>query len=70
MVHQHPCIKAMMKACTDGFQISLPALIKSFTVMSCKGVDHPLQVVGLMVTEELLQKFRLQLDLVPDGPWP
>ena len=70
MVHQHPCIKAMVRACTDGFKIPFPALIKPFTVMSCKGVDLPLQVVGLMSTEELLQEFRLQLGPVPDGPWP
>ena len=70
MVHQHPCIKAMTRACTDGLQISFPALIKSFTVMSYKGVDLPLQVVGLMSTEEILQEFHLQLGLVPDGPWP
>ena len=70
MVHQHSCIKAMVRACIDGFKIPIPTLIKSFTVMSCKGVDLPLQVVGLMSTEELLQEFRLQLSLVPDGPWP
>ena len=54
MVHQHPCIKAMVRACTDGFKIPFPTLIKPFTVMSCKGVDLPLQVVGLMSIEELL----------------
>ena len=70
MVHQHPCIKAMMRACTDGLKIPFPALIKSFTVMSCKGVDLPFQVFGIMSTEELLQEFRLQLSSVPDGPWP
>ena len=60
----------MMRAWTDGFKISFPALIKFLTVMSCKGVDLPLEIVGLMGTEELLQKFRLQLSSVPDGPWP
>ena len=70
MVDQIPCIEAMVWAGIYGLQISFPALIKSFTVMSCKGVDLPLQVVGLMSTEELLQKFRLQLGSVPDGPWP
>ena len=68
MVDQHPCIEAMVWACIDGLQISFPTLIKSF--ISCKGVDLPLQVVGLMSTEELLQKFRLQHGSVPDGPWP
>ena len=70
MVDQHPCIEAMVWACIDGFKIPFPALIKSFTVMCCKGVDFPLQIVGLMGTEELLQKFCLQLSPVPDGPWP
>ena len=70
MVDQHPCIEAMVWARIDGLEIPFPALIKSFTVMSCKGVDLPLQVVGLMSTEELLQEFRLQLSPVPDGPWP
>ena len=70
MVDQHPRIEAMVWACIDGFKIPFLALIESFTVMSCKGVDLPLQIVGLMGTEELLQKFRLQLNPVPDGPWP
>ena len=68
MVNQHPCIEAMVWARIDGLKIHFLALIKSFTVMSCKGVDLPLQVVGLMSTEELLQEFRLQLSPVPDGP--
>ena len=68
--YQHPCVKAMVWACIDGFKIPFPALIKFFTVMSCKGVDLPLQIVGLVCTEELLQKFCLQLCPVPDGPWP
>ena len=59
----------MMRACTDGLKIPFPALIKSLTVISFKGIDLPLQVVGLMSTEELLQEFFLQLSLVPDGPW-
>ena len=70
MVDQHPCIEAMVWPRIDGFKISFPSLIKFLTVMSCKGVDFPLEIVGLMGTEELLQKFRLQLSLVPDGPWP
>ena len=70
MVDQHPCIEAMVWERIDGFKIPFPALIKSFTVMSCKGVDLPFQIVGLMGTEEFFQKFRLQLSLVPDGPWP
>ena len=69
MVHQHPCIKAMMRACADGLKISFPTLIKYLTVMSYKGIDLPLKVVGLMSTEELLQEFRLQLSPVPSGPW-
>ena len=59
MVDQHPCIEAMVWAHIDGFKISFPALIKFLTVMSCKGVDLPLEIVGRMGTEELLQKFRL-----------
>ena len=70
VVYQHPGIKAMVWACIDGFKIPFLALIKFFTVMSCKGVDLPLQIVGLMCIEELLQKFCLQLCPVPDGPWP
>ena len=70
MVHQNPCVKAMMRACTDGLKIPFPALIKSLTVMSCKGIDFPLQVVGLMSTEELFQELCLQLSPVPDDPWP
>ena len=70
VVYQHPCVKVMVRACTDGFKIRFPALIKIFTVMSCKAVDLPLQIVGLVCTEELLQKFYLQLCLVLDGPWP
>ena len=70
MVDQHPCIEAMVWAGIYGLQISFPALIKPFTVMSCKGVDLPLQVVSLMSIEELLQELRLQLSPVPDGPWP
>ena len=70
MVNQHPRIEAMVWVRIDGFKIPFPSLIKSFTVMSCKGVDLPLQIVGLMGTEELLQKFRLQLSPVPNGPWP
>ena len=69
MVDQHPCIKAMVSARIDGLHISFPALIKSLTVMGCKGVDLPLQVVGLMSTKELFQKFRLLLSPVPYGPW-
>ena len=60
----------MVRAGTDGLHIPFPALIKFFTVMSCKGVDLPLQIVGFVGTEELLQKFSLQLCPVPDGPWP
>ena len=60
----------MVGACIDGFKIPFPALIKPLTVMSCKGVDFPLQIVSLVGTEELLQKFRLQLCPVHDGPWP
>ena len=60
----------MVRACTDSFKIPFPALIESLIVMSCKGVDFSLQIVGLMGTEELLQKFCMQLCLVPDGPWP
>ena len=70
VVYQHPSVKAMVRACTDGFKIPFPALIKIFTVMSCKDVDLPLQIVGLVCTEELLQKFCLQLCPVLDGPWP
>ena len=70
MVDQHPRIEAMVWACIDGFKIPFPALIKIFTVMSCKGVDLPLQIVGLVGIEELLQKFCLRLCPVPDGPWP
>ena len=70
MVDQHPCIKVMVWVGIYGLQISFPLLIKSFTVMSCKGVDLPLKVVGLMSNGELLQEFRLQLSPVPDGPWP
>ena len=70
MVDQHPCIEAMVGAGIYGLQISFPPVIKSFTVMSCKDVDLPLQVVCLMSSEELLKEFRLQLNLVPDGPWP
>ena len=60
----------MVMACTDSFKIPFPALIKSLTVMSCKGINFCLQIVGLMGTEELLQKLSLQLCPVPDGPWP
>ena len=60
----------MVRACIDSFKIPFPALIKPLTVMSCKGVNFPLQIVGLMGIEELLQKFYLQLCPVPDGPWP
>ena len=70
VVYQHPCVKAMVWACIDGFKISFPALIKIFTVMSCKGVDLPLRIIGLVCIEELLQKFCLQLYPVPNGPWP
>ena len=44
----------MVRAGTDGLHIPFPALIKSLTVMSCKGVDLPLQIVGLVGIEELL----------------
>ena len=70
MVDQHPRIEAMVWSCIDGFKIPFPTLIKFFIVMSCKGVDLPLQIVGLVGTKELLQKFCLQLCPVPDGPWP
>ena len=60
----------MVWECIDGFKIPFPALIKFFTVMSCKGVDLPFQIVGFVCTEELLQKFCLQLCPVPNGPWP
>ena len=60
----------MVGACIDGFKIPFPSLIKFFTVMSCKGVDLPLQIVGLVCIGELLQKFFLELCSVPDGPWP
>ena len=70
LVDQHPHIEAMVWACIDGLKIPFPALIKSLTVMSYKGINFPLQIVGLMGTEELLQKFRLQLGPVPDGHWP
>ena len=70
MVDQHPRIEAMVWACIDGFKIPFLALIKIFTVMSCKGVDLPLQIVGLVGIEELLQKLCLRLCPVPDGPWP
>ena len=70
VVYQHPGVKAMVRACIDGFKIPFPTLIKSLTVMSCKGINFPLQIVGLMGTEKFLQKFRLQLCPVPDGPWP
>ena len=59
VVYQHPCVKAMVWACIDGFKIPFLALIKIFTVMSCKGVDLPLRIIGLVCTEELLQKFCL-----------
>ena len=70
VVYQNPCVKAMVWACIDGFKIPFPALIKFFTVMSCKGVDLPLRIIGLVCAEELFQKFYLQLYPVPDGPWP
>ena len=60
----------MVWTCIDGFKIPFPALIKIFIVMSCKGVDLPLLIVGLVCTEELLQKNFLELYLIPDGPWP
>ena len=44
----------MVRAGTDGLHIPFPALIKFLTVMSCKGVDLPRQIVTLMGTEELL----------------
>ena len=70
VINQHPGIKAMVRVGTDGPRIPFSALIKFLTVMSCKGADLPLQIVGLVCTEELLQKFFLQLCPVPDGPWP
>ena len=60
----------MVRAGTDGLHIPFPSLIKVFTVMSCKGVDFPLQIGCLVGTEELFKKFYLQLCPVPDGPWP
>ena len=70
VVYKHPCVKAMVRACTDGFKIPFLALIKFFTVMSCKGVDLPLQIVGLVGTKELLQKFCLQLCPISNSSWP
>ena len=44
----------MVRADTDGFKIPFLALIKFFVVMGCKGLDLPLQIVGLVGIEELL----------------
>ena len=44
----------MMWQCTDGFHVSLPALIEPFIVMGCKRVDLSLQIISLVCTEEFL----------------
>ena len=68
MIHKHPSVEAMMWISTDGLHEPLPAMVEPLIVMGRKGVDLPLQIVGLVGTEELFLKLCLQLCPTSNGP--
>ena len=54
MVYKHPFVETMMWTSTDGLHEPLLALVESLIVIGSKCVDLPLQIVGLVSTEEFL----------------
>ena len=60
----------MVRTGIDGFQVPLPALVEFLIFVGCKGVNLPFQTIGSMGVEEFLQKFRLHVCPISNGPRP
>ena len=55
MTDQHPSIKTMVRTVVDGFQISLPTLVKLLIVIGCIGICCLFRVLVLCVLKNFLR---------------
>ena len=60
----------MVRAGINGLQVSFPTMVEFLIFLGCEGVNFPLQTIGFMGSEELLQKFCLHISPIPNSSRP